>query len=299
MRRPTVSALLAATMALLFAAPALATPVESAAAIITHAPMATTAGALGGTSAADWSSSNWSGYAETGTFTGVSSTWTVPAVSSTSGSSYSSAWIGVDGFNDSNLIQTGTEQDYYSGSAHYDAWWEILPAAETEISTTTYPIAPGNEMSASIWETSTTETTGGGGGFGRHGGGGTTEHVWDISLSDVTKGWTFTTSQGYAGAGTSAEWIMEAPEVNGKIATLAHYTTTPSVSGQGDFDSAGILKTIPTGNPTYTGAALSYASDSGTMVQSNVTVSTPGDPDTAGTAFNVAYGSTLPATPTS
>ena len=48
---------------------------------------------------------------------------------------YSSAWIGVDGFNDNDLIQTGTEQDYYSGGAHYDAWWEILPAAETEIST--------------------------------------------------------------------------------------------------------------------------------------------------------------------
>ena len=86
-----------------------------------------------------WAAENWSGYAETGTFTGVSGTWTVPAVSATSSSTYSSAWIGVDGFNDNDLIQTGTEQDYYSGAAHYDAWWEILPAAETEISTSIVP----------------------------------------------------------------------------------------------------------------------------------------------------------------
>ena len=45
----------------------------------------------------------------------------------------SSAWIGVDGFNNSNLIQTGTEEDYYSGAAHYNAWWEILPASETAL----------------------------------------------------------------------------------------------------------------------------------------------------------------------
>ena len=54
----------------------------------------------------------WSGYAETGTFTGVTSTWTVPSVGSSAAPTYSSAWIGVDGFNNNNLIQTGTEEDY-------------------------------------------------------------------------------------------------------------------------------------------------------------------------------------------
>jgi hypothetical protein len=237
-----------------------------------------------------WSASNWSGYAESGTYTGVSGTWTVPAVSSSSGSSYSSAWIGVDGFNDSDLIQTGTEEDYFSGSAHYDAWWEILPASETEISPTTYPVAPGDRMSASIWETSA--TTGGG---GRHRG--SSEHVWDIKISDTTKGWSFTTSQGYSGPGSSAEWILEAPEVGGSIATLAHYTITPP-SGLGDFDNAGILTSIvSSGSPTYTGAGLNYANDSGVMIQNKVQVSTPGDPDTALSAFNIGYGSTLPSTP--
>src|SRR5208282_654328 len=146
---------------------------------------------------------------------------------------YSSAWIGVDGFNDSDLIQTGTEEDYYSGSAHYDAWWEILPASETEISPTTYAVAPGDRMSASIWETSATS------GGRRHSSG----HVWDITISDTTKGWTFSTSKAYTGPGTSAEWIMEAPEVGGSIATLAHYTVSPP-AGTGDFDNAGILTSI-------------------------------------------------------
>jgi hypothetical protein len=259
--------------------------------VITHgvmAPAARGASDAGGVNTT-WSSSNWSGYAETGTFTGVSSTWTVPAVAASSSATYSSAWIGVDGFNDSNLIQTGTEEDYYSGSAHYDAWWEILPAAETEISTSTYPVAPGNQMSASIYETTTTVSQ------GRRG---SSEHDWVIKLSNVTKGWNFSITEAYSGAGTSAEWIMEAPEVGGKIATLAHYTTTPA-AGAGDFDNAGILTTeVSSGTPTYTPASLVYANDSGTMVQNKVTVSTPGDQDSAGTAFNVAYGSAVPATPT-
>ena len=243
-----------------------------------------------------WAAENWSGYAETGTFTGVSGTWTVPAVSATSSSTYSSAWIGVDGFNDNDLIQTGTEQDYYSGAAHYDAWWEILPAAETEISTSTYPVAPKDQMSATIYETTT--TSGGGGGFGRHHT--SSEHVWDITISNITEHWSFSTSQSYSGPGSSAEWIMEAPEVGGRIAALAHYTITPAISMAGDFDGAGVQKAIVgSGSPTYTPAALSYGNDSGVMIQNNVQVSTPGIPDSADTAFNVAYGSAIPSTPAS
>jgi Peptidase A4 family len=244
-----------------------------------------------------WAASNWSGYAETGTFDGVSSTWTVPTVTASSSATYSSAWIGVDGFNNSDLIQTGTEEDYYNGAAHYNAWWEILPAAETALPSN-YTVTAGDRMSANIYETSATTTVGGGGGgrFGRGGRGGTTEHLWDITISDTTRGWTFSTSQAYNGPGGSAEWVMEAPEVNGRIATLAHYTIS-APSGIGDFDNAGVLTSIPSGTPTYTGAGLNYANDSGVMIQNNVQVSTPGDPDTALSAFNAAYGSALPATP--
>jgi hypothetical protein len=73
---------------------------------------------------AAWASSNWSGYAETTTsaFTGITGAWTVPAVTGPNGS-YSATWIGIDGFTNSSLIQTGTEQNYLNGSAQYSAWW--------------------------------------------------------------------------------------------------------------------------------------------------------------------------------
>jgi hypothetical protein len=236
-----------------------------------------------------WAASNWSGYAETGTYTGVSSTWTVPAVAASTSATYSSAWIGVDGFNNSNLIQTGTEEDYYNGAAHYNAWWEILPASETALPSS-YSVTAGDRMKASIYETSSTVTTGG---FFRR----STEHVWVVTISDTTRGWTYTTKQGYNGAGTSAEWVVEAPEVGSRIATLAHYTITPPTS-IGDFDNAGVLSNIvSSGTPVYTGANLNYQNDSGVMIQNNVQVSTPGDPDAPLTAFNAAYGSAVPPTP--
>jgi hypothetical protein len=294
MKGSTLAKVVGCAAGVMLAVPSVAGTASVAAAVaptIVHAarmPVATSR--QGGGVHSTWSASNWSGYAETGTFTGVSGTWTVPAVSSSSGSTYSSAWIGVDGFNDDDLIQTGTEQDYYSGAAHYDAWWEILPASETEISTSSYPVSPGDRMSASIYETSATTSSG----HGRHS---SSEHVWDITISDTTKGWSFTTSQGYSGPGTSAEWILEAPEVGSSIATLAHYTIA-APSGLGDFDNAGVLTSIvSSGTPTYTNAGLNYANDSGVMIQNKVQVSTPGDPDSALSSFNIAYGSTLPSTP--
>jgi len=74
---------------------------------------------------------NWSGYALSGsTYTAVTGCWTVPTVTYTSGDTYSSDWIGIDGDNNDDLIQTGTEQDWsggVEGPAQYSAWWEILP----------------------------------------------------------------------------------------------------------------------------------------------------------------------------
>ena len=67
----------------------------------------------------------------------------MPAVAATPTATYSATWVGVDGYSNSSLIQTGTEQDYYCGAAHYSAWWEILPAAETVISPYAYPVSSG------------------------------------------------------------------------------------------------------------------------------------------------------------
>ncbi len=55
-------------------------------------------------------STNWSGEAETGQedgFSSISGSWTVPEVSGAA-TSFSASWIGIDGFGNITLIQTGT-----------------------------------------------------------------------------------------------------------------------------------------------------------------------------------------------
>ena len=211
--------------------------------------------------AAGWSSSNWSGYAETGSgFSAITAQWVVPSVSRTRKATYSSSWVGIDGFNNSSLIQTGTEQDYYNSAAHYYAWWEILPAAETRISTITP--SPGDVMTASISR-----------GAGSN---------WTITITDTSRGQSFSTVQSYNGPQASAEWIQEAPTVGGRVATLAHFSLT-------SFDPG----TVNGANPNLT------AADGGVMIQGGAQVSTPSNPDADTDGYNVAYGSSAPAPPSS
>ena len=207
-----------------------------------------------------WASSNWSGYALSGSgYTSASGSWIVQPVARGKGSTYSSQWVGIDGFNNSNLIQTGTESDFVNGAARYDAWWEILPAAETVITGMT--VHPNDHMSASVMK-----------------GAGSS---WTISIKDDTTGQSFSTTQTYTGPQTSAEWVEEAPTVGGHIATLANY-------GQTTFDPGAINGNA---NPGLT------AANSGVMIQRNRQVSTPSVPDRDTDGFNMQYGSTAPAAP--
>ena len=62
------------------------------------------------------SSSNWAGYAATGakdTVTVVSGTWTEPKITCTSGYSTTdvATWVGIDGYSNGNLVQTGASAD--------------------------------------------------------------------------------------------------------------------------------------------------------------------------------------------
>src|SRR4029077_17317456 len=237
---------------------------------VASAPLAVNASAVfhhprisaGVGSNAGWASSNWSGYAQTGTFTRATGAWVVPTVARSRKATYSSQWVGIDGFNNASLIQTGTEADFYNGSPHYAAWWEILPAAETVIPSIT--VHPGDHMTASI-------TKGSGSGSG-----------WTITISDITRGTSFTTVRSYSGPGTSAEWIEEAPSVGGRVAALAHYSS-PDTFDPGTANGA---------NPHLT------AAEGGVMVQRNLQVSTASVPDGDTDGFNMAYGSTAPAPPT-
>ncbi|HEX4701836.1 MAG TPA: G1 family glutamic endopeptidase [Pseudonocardiaceae bacterium] len=200
-------------------------------------------------------SSNWSGYAVTGTFTTAVGHWTVPTVSRTSNTPnrFSSQWVGIDGFNNQNLIQTGTEADFTNGRASYLAWWEILPAAETVIPGIT--VHPGDSMTASVTKVSGT--------------------TWHISIANNSTGQSFTINRTYRGAGTSAEWIEEATSVNGQIGPPAKFST---------FSFSNL--TANNASPHLTTAGEIF------LVQNGVTFSTPSNPNSSGNGFSVTYTGT-------
>ena len=167
------------------------------------------------------SSTNWSGYAATGSsgeFTSVAASWTQPTITCTSKTTYSSYWVGLDGYSNSALEQTGTEADCIGGRAEYGAWWEVLPASESPYSVT---VKAGDSLSASVVDN----------------GNGT----FTMTLSDSTEGWSKTTtadgSSGYQDA--SAEVIAEATEVNGQIAKLSDFGTVNFSGASADGQSLG------------------------------------------------------------
>jgi hypothetical protein len=163
-------------------------------------------------------SNNWFGYNQGALeqgglkqFNSITGDWTVPTVSQHTGGQdeSSSDWIGIGGgcvdagctVTDNTLIQTGTEQDVAAdGTKSYSAWWELVPAPSIGISMT---VAPGDHMHASV-----AEAVAG-------------SNVWNITLTDVTRNETFTTTVPYASTHGTAEWIEETPLIIGTNAGLA------------------------------------------------------------------------------
>src|SRR5215467_12494301 len=100
-------------------------------------------------------STNWSGYAvetslaspQRGAVTDVKGQWTVPAVQCGSAQTYSSAWVGIDGYSSNSVEQTGTDSDCSNGSGVYYAWYEMYPHPSQRIS---MAINPGNVISAEV-----------------------------------------------------------------------------------------------------------------------------------------------------
>ncbi|WP_052434315.1 G1 family glutamic endopeptidase [Streptacidiphilus melanogenes] len=208
------------TIAVGVGAAALSTPAFAAAPTAAHSAPAQLSQAIAGheshafhavrraTTNAAVQSTNWSGYAATGStgaFKSVSASWVQPSVSCSSTTTYSSFWVGLDGYSNSALEQTGTEADCIGGRATYGAWWEVLPASESAYSGVT--VAGGDSLTATV-------TDNGNGTF-------------TMTLTDSTEGWSkSTTAAGSSGyQDSSAEVIAEAPEVNGGIAKLANFGT--------------------------------------------------------------------------
>lgn len=224
---------------------------------------------------------NWAGYASATNFTSpqpsvniVNASWVVQAASKTSSSTYSSQWLGIGGYfaNDNSLIQTGTESDYYSGSSHYSAWWELIPAGATTISG--FQVSPGDIMSASITLLNKTGNS------------------WLITIKDVTKNEVFTKTVTYGSSMLSAEYVEERPELcnifgSCSLATLANFGTAYY-----GYDYSGISGTELAAYGAN-GIALGSAPNQAITMYSSSgpAIATPSALTSDGTSFLVAYNS--------
>jgi peptidase A4-like protein len=196
-------------------------------------------------------STNWAGYAATGgRFTSVSSTWVQPAASCTAATTYSSFWVGLDGYSSNTVEQTGTDADCSSGSPVYYAWYEMYPKFPKNLSLV---IHPGDTIHASV-------TTSGTGAF-------------TLTIADRTTGASFTTNQKLRSANlSSAEVIAEAPSSSGGVLPLTNFGTV-------GFSAA-----------TVNGKAIgSYNPDRITMVTPSGTVKASTSTLSSGTAFSVTW----------
>jgi hypothetical protein len=194
-------------------------------------------------------SSNWSGYAaetslkspQSGSVTAVSGTWTVPTVTgSGSGTTYSSVWVGIDGYSSQSVEQLGTEEDVVNGQAEYSAWYEMYPSNPVTINMT---VQPGDKISASV----TYETSGSNAG------------QFLLSITDLTTTKTYSTYQTYAKAQrSSAEWIVEAPSSNNGVLPLANFGTVSFTSASATINGT----TGPIDDSAWQAAAINMATRS-------------------------------------
>jgi Peptidase A4 family len=216
-------------------------------------------------------SENWSGYAVTGSsFTVAKGSWTIPTVNcSTTPNTYSSFWVGIDGYSSSTVEQTGTDSDCDGRTPSYYAWYEFYPAGSVLISSV--PVSPGNQMSASVTFSGS---------------------LFTITITNETTGKSYSKSSTVSGAArSSAEWIAEAPccTRRGGILPLADFGTVDfgqdytNVSGTNDATDSSISGDI---------AAYGSAVNSITMVSSRgAQEAVPSALSSDGTSFTVAWKS--------
>jgi Peptidase A4 family len=172
-------------------------------------------------------SSNWSGavaYATSGhSVRWVEGNWTVPNVYAPAQNSWyhCSNWIGIDGDGSGDVCQAGVECEVYqSGSSLTRTiypWWEWFP--EYEIAITNFKVSAGDEVTCLICSS---------------GAGATTASVYFTNASSGASTSFSISAPGQTKlVGNCADWIVEAPTVNGSLAKLADYGSVFFFDAQG------------------------------------------------------------------
>jgi len=154
--------------------------------------------------------SQWSGYIAASdvqnrspVVSSVSASWTVPEVKLSENDTFSGVWVGIGGYGEDTLIQTGTEQEYVNDRRAYYAWYELLPDYLVRVNN--LHVRAGDTITASISLINENASE------------------WLIEISDVTRGEHFEKVVVYNSSMLSAEWIVERPKVNGAVSTLADF----------------------------------------------------------------------------
>jgi hypothetical protein len=229
-------------------------------------------------------STNWSGYVATApagdAFSDISSTWVVPTIKDVGTTpAYSADWVGFDGVTDSTVEQCGTSGDLESnGTTSYYAWYEFYSLPEVQIPSTTLAIHAGDKITAEVTFEPLESSAG--------------SYAYLFDITDVTTGDSFNNNgnpeiTASNDLRSSAEWIAEAPTVNGSQATFANYG---SITFSNDVAAA-----LPVGSTSAgTDQPLSAYNPSEVIgEQSSAYISVPTSLNSTGDAFNIIYGHNL------
>jgi Peptidase A4 family len=165
-------------------------------------------------------SSNWSGYAATGSkgeFKSVTANWTEPTGTCNSGTTYSSFWVGLDGYSSKSVEQTGSEVDCNGRTPKYYSWYEMYPAYPVNFKKT---VKPGDSFTGTVTFSGS--------------------DTYTLVLTDHTQGWTKTIVKNHSGlARSSAEVITEAPSSAGGPLPLTDFGTVTYSSSEVNGTSLG------------------------------------------------------------
>jgi hypothetical protein len=149
-----------------------------------------------------------------GSYNGIASIFNLPVArqafdTCTGGWDYLSTWAGIDGWNNNDVFQAGTESDAYCNGTntqqYYTTWVEWYPGAETRI--TNLPVTAGDAVL--IWMLVDGPTTG--------------RAIVANLTTNQTVIMSMTAPAGTTLKGSSAEWIVERPSVNKVVTTMSNY----------------------------------------------------------------------------
>ncbi len=215
---------------------------------------------------------NWAGYVDLGAKGSVSAaygSWIVPVLSCPSkGTTFVALWVGIDGYNDGTVEQTGILGECSSGHASYSSWYEFYPNPSV---TTGVGVKPGDHVRASVTYSSSTGK-------------------FTVTITDVNSKASASHTQAVSGAHrSSAEWIVETPELCSSsgchLATLANFGKAlfgPQYTGVSGTNYATIGgSTKPIGS--FSHSEITMVSGSGSILAQ------PSSLGDSGTSFTVAY----------